>query len=393
MRVLRITPLWDWRALDPPPMLRHPEESMGGHAAQALRTTLATAVAGVEQLVLAPRTPGAPRDAVVALGARVRGVGPAGVPGVHRRNTAWLAGVVVALPGERRAGWDLVHVHASGIVEPLWAALAARSVLRVPLVLTLHHSAQATYVAHSRRDAAVQVVTRAAERAAVRRAARTLTLTSRLARRLDGDGATEAVPDGVDVPGFAREAHERAGAALRARLGIPEDAPLALYAGRISREKGWPDAVALADGIEGLHVLLAGDGPEMDELRACRSERVHVAGAVEHDEVAAAMATASVLVLPSQFEELGSVLVEAMAAGLPSVAYDVGGVAEAVVPGTTGTLVPAGDLPALIAAVAETLADDTLRTQARTEGPRIATERFDQAAIGRRLAALYAELA
>jgi glycogen(starch) synthase len=392
MRVLRITPLWDWRALDPSPVLEDPRDSMGGHAAQALRTTLATAAAGVEQLVLAAATPGAPREARVADGASIRGVGPAGVPGVHRRNAAWLAGVLAALPGRRREGWDLVHVHASGIVEPLWAAQAARRALGRPLVVTLHHSAQVTYVAQSRRDAAVQVVTRAAERAVVRRAARTLTLTDRLAARLAGGGRTLAVPDSVDAAAFAREPRAAAGAALLAGLGVPAGAPVALYAGRVSFEKGWRDMVALAAAVDGLHVVVAGDGPEMGELRACGHERVHVAGALGHEDVAAAMAAASVLVLPSRFEELGSVLVEAMAAGLPSVAYDVGGVAEAVVPGTTGTLVPAEDVGALTAAVAATLADEGLRERARAEGPRIAAERFDQAAIGARLAALYAEI-
>ncbi len=389
MRVLRITPLWDWRSLDPPPTLADPEVSIGGHAAQALRVTLATAALGVEQLVLAPRARGAPDEAEVAPGATVRGVGPAGVPGVHRRNLAWLMGVLKALPGQRRRRWDVVHVHASGIFEPLLAALAVRLVLRRPLVLTLHHSSQATYVVQSRRDAVVQVVTRAAERAAVRRAAAVVTLTRRLAERLRGQGSFEVIPDCLDADLFAAAG----GRSSLEGYGVPAGAPTILYVGRVSEEKGWRDLPAIAEALDGVHVVVCGEGPDLDELRALAAPRVHVAGALDAAAVAVAMASADVLVLPSRFEELGSVLIEAMAAGLPSVAYDVGGVAEAVEPGVTGVLVPAGDLQAMIAAVRSVLTDDALRERARTEGPRIARERFDQAAVGERLAGVYAAVA
>lgn len=393
MRVLRITPLWDWRALDPPPRLARPQDSVGGHAAQALRIAVATAGAGVEQLVLAPSVPGAPREAQLAEGARVRAVGPAGIPGVHRRNLAWLAGLLAALPSQRRERWDLVHVHASGIVEPLWGARAALAALRRPLVVTLHHSAQVTYRARSRRDAAVQLVTRAAERSVVRRAARTLTLTDRVAGLLGAQGTLATLPDCVDTESFARGPRAAAGGRLVGRLGVPAGAPVALYAGRVSAEKGWRDLIELAAALPDLHVVIAGDGPEMDELRACAGERLHIAGALSHEEVAAAMAVADVLVLPSRFEELGSVLIEAMAAGLPSVAYDVGGVAEAMAPDVTGLLVAAGDTAALVGAVDRAVTDAALRERTRREGPRIARERYSQAALGVRLARLYEELA
>jgi glycogen(starch) synthase len=392
MKVLRITPLWDWRSIDPPLPLARPAESVGGHAAQALRMTLATADLGVEQTVLASHAVGGPARAQLRPGVEVRGLGPAGVAGVHRRNLAWLSGVLGALPGLRRDRWDVVHVHASGIVEPLLAALAARATLPCPLVLTLHHSAQVTYVARSRRDAAVQVATRAAERAAVGRADRTLTLTDRVARRLASQGRLERLPDCVDAAAFAAGASPRAGAEFARRLGLPQDAPVALYVGRISAEKGWRDLLGLAEAITELHVVICGDGPDLETLRSRAGARVHVTGAVPTAEVAAAMAAADVLVLPSSFEELGSVLIEAMAAGLFSVAYDVGGISEAIEVGTTGLLAPPGDLRALTATVARVVADDGLRQRARLEGPRIARARFDLPAIGARLRDLYSEL-
>lgn len=389
MRVLRITPLFDWRGLDPPPALAQPQECAGGHAVQVLRMTEATARLGVEQAVVTLRAAGGPRRGRLPAGVPVHGVARGGLPGVHRRNLAWLLATVAGLPRRRRERWDVVHVHASGIVEPLLAALAARALLRRPLVLTLHHSAQATYVARSRRDAAVQVLTRWAEREAIRRAARTLTLTRRVAGVVGG----EALPDSIDARAFAAAADARAGEAFARGLGVPPDAPVALYAGRISAEKGWPDMLALAAAIPGLHVIVCGDGPDREAMAARAGERVHLAGAVPPATVAAAMTAADVLVLPSVLEELGSVLIEAMAVGLVSVAYAAGGVPEAVEEGVTGLLVAPGDVGALIAAVRRALEDDELRMRAATDGPRIAADRFDSAVVARRLTALYAELA
>ncbi len=388
MRVLRITPLWDWRAHPGASGLTDPAEGVGGHAAQAVRITRALADAGVEQTVIAPRAAGGPRRDELRPGVVVEGVGTAGVPGVHRRNLAWLSGTLAVLRRHRH-GYDVVHVHASGIVEPLWAALAAGVAVDAPLVLTLHHSAQATYVPQSRRDAAVQVVTRAAERQAIGRAARTLTLTKRVAERLGG----EVLPDCLDVTAFAAAAAAAAAPDFRAEHAIPATAPLALYVGRVSAEKGWADLPGLVAAVDGLHVVVCGDGPEMAALRACAGPRLHVLGAVPADAVAVAMGAADLLVLPSRFEELGSVLLEAMSLGVPGVAYDVGGTSEAIVPDVTGLLVAAGDTRALAEAVRRIVADAELRERAAQEGPRIARERYDQPAIAARLLAVYAEIA
>jgi glycosyltransferase involved in cell wall biosynthesis len=73
------------------------------------------------------------------------------------------------------------------------------------------------------------------------------------------------------------------------------------------------------------------------------------------------MATADVLVLPSVYEELGSVLVEGMHAGLPIVATETGGIADAV--GEAAVLVPPRDPPALAAALDQLLGDPLRRAE------------------------------
>jgi 2-deoxystreptamine N-acetyl-D-glucosaminyltransferase/2-deoxystreptamine glucosyltransferase len=207
-------------------------------------------------------------------------------------------------------------------------------------------------------------------------------LTERVRRALGGGG--EVTPDVV----------EPAPRAPRGRT--PE--PVVAYVGRVSAEKGWPALLRIAEALPEVRLLVVGDGPDLPALRAQAtargiSARMTLTGAVAAEEVPAALATAHVLVLPSEHEELGSVLIEAMAAGLPSVAYAVGGVPEAIVDGVTGILVPPGDAAALAAAVARALGDEDLLARAREEGPRRASERHGVEAASRRLVALYEELA
>src|SRR3712207_7374469 len=84
-------------------------------------------------------------------------------------------------------------------------------------------------------------------------------------------------------------------------------------------------------------LVVVGDGPDRERVHALAAglPRVHLTGFVEHTAVPAVLASLDVLVLPSAYEEMGSVLVEAMVAGLPVVASDVGGIPEVVRDGET----------------------------------------------------------
>jgi glycosyltransferase involved in cell wall biosynthesis len=89
--------------------------------------------------------------------------------------------------------------------------------------------------------------------------------------------------------------------------------------------------------------------------------RVRLLGARSHEEVQRRLAGVDLLLAPSRFESLGMAIREAMAAGLPVAAFDVGGVSESVVHGMTGLLAPAGNVGALQAALARLLDDPALR--------------------------------
>jgi 2-deoxystreptamine N-acetyl-D-glucosaminyltransferase/2-deoxystreptamine glucosyltransferase len=144
-----------------------------------------------------------------------------------------------------------------------------------------------------------------------------------------------------------------------------------LFLGRLADQKRPVDAV-LAHALmgPGVSLVVVGDGPLRAAVEAAVADsparhRVHLVGLVPHERVPAYLQHADAFVLPAQYEELGSVLVEAMAAGLPVVANDVGGIPDLVTDGVTGRLVERGDLPALAKALDESLADPSTAIAAR----------------------------
>lgn len=129
-----------------------------------------------------------------------------------------------------------------------------------------------------------------------------------------------------------------------------------------------------------------GDGPLRADLEATVTQR-----GIEHVEfvglvadVRPHLAWADALVLTSQTEGLPGVVLEAAATGLPSIAFEVGGLAEAIVDGETGLLVPPGDFEALGAAMARSAADRPARLRMGAAARSRAQERFTiEAAVGR----------
>lgn len=107
-------------------------------------------------------------------------------------------------------------------------------------------------------------------------------------------------------------------------------------------------------------LLVIGDGPEKKNieygiLNMGMAERVKFIGWIPQNEIAGYMAMADVFIMPSEEEGFPHVLLEAMAAGLPFVAFDVGGVKEIVPPEWQKYVVEKGDLPVFIEKTKELL--------------------------------------
>jgi len=164
---------------------------------------------------------------------------------------------------------------------------------------------------------------------------------------------------------------------------VDDGEALLLAAGRFCEQKNFGDLVAAAvrlaaDGFA-YRLVIAGDGEERPDLQA----RVAAAGLegrvwlpgnlTDLDQV---MGAADVFVMSSLWEGLPLVLLEAMAAGLPTVAYAIDGVNELVAPGETGLTVPAGDPAALAGALADLAADASRRRRLGQAAAAVIRERF-----------------
>lgn len=151
----------------------------------------------------------------------------------------------------------------------------------------------------------------------------------------------------------------------RARVAREGRPPRAIHVARLNRIKDQPTllraARQVADRIPGFTLDIVGDGPMRDIVYALASE-LHLDGVVNfhgmQEEVAPFLADTDVFVLPSLSEGISITLLEAMGAGLPTIATDVGGNREVVVPGETGLLVPVGDATALAQAMIGLLSDN-----------------------------------
>jgi glycogen(starch) synthase len=315
---------------------------------------------GVVQVVMTTRPPSAPwverltpRVTVVRLGLPVRR---------PRQLYAVPAAALAPLLGRHA---DLVHVHLGEDLAILPLALLAARPRRLPIVLTVHCSPSHTLQICDPRTALLHTLGGWIERRGERRAAATITFTRRIATWLTdelGCDGVQLIRRGVDREPFA---HEHAPA-------FPEipGRPRVVYLGRLVRAKGIETLVAAVARVRapGMQLLLVGDGPDRARIErlAARlgvADRIHITGFVAHEHVPAVLASADLLVLPSLYEELGTVLVEALQAGVPVVASRVGGIPEVVEHGVTGLLVEPREPGALAAAIDAVLGDDRLASR------------------------------
>lgn len=146
--------------------------------------------------------------------------------------------------------------------------------------------------------------------------------------------------------------------------------PILLFLGAILEKKGVFDLLqavaALGEDYPRLRLVLAGSGPAQTQVieraRALGiASQVEMPGWVDAAGRDAWLAQADVFVLPSHYEGMPMSILEAMAAGLPVIASDVGGIPEMIDQDIEGLLIVPGDVPALIAALEKLLLDVALR--------------------------------
>jgi phosphatidylinositol alpha-1,6-mannosyltransferase len=210
---------------------------------------------------------------------------------------------------------------------------------------------------------------------------------------------TAIVPPGVDVDRFRPlSADERT--AARARLGLPTEGRLVVSLSRLVPRKGMDvlieAAARLAPDRPDLVVAIGGGGRDrrrLDRLVARSGAPVRLLGRVSDDDLTALFGAADVYAMLCrnrwaglEQEGFGIVFLEAAACGVPQVAGDSGGAAEAVADGDTGLVVRRpGDAGAVAAALARLLDDAELRTTMGHAARRRAVSDFAYEVLAERL--------
>jgi glycosyltransferase involved in cell wall biosynthesis len=204
------------------------------------------------------------------------------------------------------------------------------------------------------------------------RAAAIIAISSAVARVLERSGIPSerihVVPDGVDTHRTVTPA-ARADLAL---LGIPDGVPLIVQVSQLVGHKdplNFVRAMArLNERVPDAHALLVGDGPlrgdvEREVVRLGLQPVVHIAG--YRTDADALLAAATVATLSSREEGMGSVLLDALAFGVPIAATMAGGIPEVVDDGESGLLARVSDPNALGDAIARLLTDEALANRIR----------------------------
>jgi glycosyltransferase involved in cell wall biosynthesis len=173
------------------------------------------------------------------------------------------------------------------------------------------------------------------------------------------------------------------------------DGPVIGSFGRLHEQKGYDVLVRALASVPDVRLVVIGEGPQRAELEQL-AEQLGVGGRVDligwRDDARSWLETFDVFVLSSRFEGFPLSIVEAMLAGTPVIAADVGSVREAVLHEQTGLLVPPEDSEALASAIAALIADEERRAELARAARERALEQFTSAVMARRFTDLYAEI-
>jgi len=329
--------------------------------------------------------------------ARARGVEPVVIPELGRaiRTGRDLRALVKLVRIFRQLQPDIVHTHTAkaGALGRVAAWLAG-----VPVKIHTFHG----HVLEGYFSPAVTRMFVEAERTLARMTDRLVTVSPRLRTQLLAMGIgrpeqVEVVPLGLDLARFGRARPESP--TLRPSLGLSAETPLLGIVGRLVPIK---DHTTLFQAMARLqpngspaHLVVVGDGEERPRLeglagRLGLGERIHFLG--WRADLETILKELDVVICASRNEGTPVALIEAMAAGVPVLSTDVGGVADLVAHGETGWLVPPSDPPSMARAIRQLLGDEALRARLAAAGRAVALERHGVEGLIRRVEALYTAL-
>jgi D-inositol-3-phosphate glycosyltransferase len=292
-------------------------------------------------------------------------------------------------------GYDIIHSHywQSG-----WAGTLLARELDLPHVVMFHTLGEVKNRARFGEEEPKLRIRH--ERTIARRATAIVTASDHerllLDRYYGADSANmHTVPCGIDLDLFYPRDRQLA----RERLGLPEDAPVLVWVGRLEKLKGVEilvDAVAELERDD-LTLLIVGGDERAAEIRAELEAQaaatgitanIRFEGAVSHEVLPWYYSAADVAVVPSYYESFGLVAVEAMACGTPVVASRVGGLVSTVIDGVTGYLIP-WRCPGPFAERLEVLLENPELRANFSRAAQRSVERFRWSTVGLQIADVY----
>lgn len=283
---------------------------------------------------------------------------------------------------------DLVHLH--GTRGAFFGALAKIGAgLRPKFVYTIHG------LSYRKERGGRRLAFTTAELLACRSAARVISVSKSdmmdvVRRRLVQTAQVCHIPNAIDLDAF-RSLPDRG--AIRQELGLPSEAFVVGTVARLVPGKGVADLLQAACHCPGLTLAVVGDGPERPALeRQARRAGVSAHFLGERDDTPRVLAAMDLFVLPSYWEGEPVALLEAMAAGVPSVATKTVGAEDLLCNSGTGVLVPIGQPEALAAVLRDLAIAPTERLEHMSAlGRQWVADRTPER-MARQVAAVYGEL-
>ncbi len=294
------------------------------------------------------------------------------------------AGHLVALIKQQQ--YDVIHTHL--FPASLAASLSSLAVRNTPWVFTEHS-------AWNRRRAVPLL--RILDAFVYSRFQRVVAVSSQVANALTAwqpgiKHKLHVIPNGVPIPDISENK-----AQIRDKLGLPLDASLILFVGRLSHIKGVDILLRSLSRLNGreYRAMLAGTGGQGDELEQLAiqlgvRDKVDFLGL--RDDVSRLMLAADCLVLPSRWEGLPMVVLEAMARAKPVIASAVGGIPEVIQDGITGWLVPPEDPLALAETIKMVLSSPEMACSVGCAARELITTEFSIDVTAHRTLELYEKL-
>jgi glycosyltransferase involved in cell wall biosynthesis len=299
----------------------------------------------------------------------------------RRKDISWLLDFGRLLRDLRA---DVFHAH---LISPLACThgVVGAGIVRIPRVATQH----LYWEPETNRSVRLQKVLSLL-------VDRFVAVSEHVARELRRDvlrpGTVQVVPNGIHLDPFQSAADPAFRLAL---TGGTTNRPIVLTLARLWWRKGLNYLLEAAALVPQAMFVVAGEGPER-ELLETQARDAGIAARVvflgQRDDIPRLLAACDVFVLPSLFEGLPLSVLEAMAAGKPVIATDVGGTAEAVIEGRTGLLVPPRDPLALASALSTVLNDRNLAAEFGRAGRLRATNEFSAEKMTLRNEAIYEDV-